>query len=74
MSLLISTASNFSPQRNPTPPGVTMRDGIPHWPPYTEEKKEFMAINRYWNVRNDYSLVCYVIYSQFINEDELIYF
>ena len=34
-----------------------MRDGIPNWPAYTKEKKEFMAINRYWNVRNDYSLV-----------------
>ena len=34
-----------------------MREGIPHWPAYTEEKKEFMAIDRYWNVRNDYSLV-----------------
>ncbi len=44
--------------RNPTPPGVTMREGIPHWPAYTEEKKEFMSINKYWNVRNDYTLVC----------------
>ena len=34
-----------------------MREGIPNWPAYTEEKKEFMAIDRYWNVRNDYSLV-----------------
>ena len=46
-----------SPKRNPTPPGVTIREGIPNWPAYTEEKKEFMAIDRYWNVRNDYSLV-----------------
>lgn len=34
-----------------------MREGIPKWPPYTHEKKEFMAINKYWSVRNDYTLV-----------------
>ena len=34
-----------------------MRDGIPKWPAYTYEKKEFMAINKYWSVKNDYSLV-----------------
>lgn len=34
-----------------------MREGIPKWPPYTHEKKEFMAINKYWSVKNDYSLV-----------------
>ena len=53
----------FSPQRNPTPPEVTMREGIPHWPAYTNEKKEFMAIDKYWNVRNDYTLVYTVFFS-----------
>ena len=43
--------------REPTPDGVTMREGIPKWPAYTHEKKEFMAINKYWSVKNDYSLV-----------------
>lgn len=36
-----------------------MREGIPHWPAYTNEKKEFMAINKYWAVKHDYSLVNY---------------
>jgi acetylcholinesterase len=45
------------PNREPTPAGVTMREGIPHWPAYTNEKKEFMAINKYWAVKHDYSLV-----------------
>ena len=52
----------FSPQRNPTPPEVIMREGIPHWPAYTNEKKEFMAIDKYWNVRNDYTLVYTVFF------------
>lgn len=43
--------------REPTPDGVPMREGIPKWPAYTHEKKEFMAINKYWSVKNDYSLV-----------------
>ena len=45
------------PNREPTPDGVTMRDGIPKWPAYTDEKKEFMAINKYWAVKNDYTKV-----------------
>jgi acetylcholinesterase len=36
---------------------IDMREGIPHWPPYTHEKKEFMAINKYWSVKNYYTLV-----------------
>lgn len=42
---------------NPTPSEVQMMDGIPNWPAYTDEKKEFMAINRHWQVRNDYPRV-----------------
>ncbi|KAI9562247.1 hypothetical protein GHT06_013212 [Daphnia sinensis] len=53
---MLQVWTTFAKYGNPTPDGVPMREGIPHWPPYTHEKKEFMAINKYWSVRNDYSL------------------
>jgi hypothetical protein len=51
------THYTMRPNREPTPDGVTMRNGIPKWPAYTDEKKEFMAINKYWAVKNDYTKV-----------------
>uniref|UniRef100_A0A0P6FL30 Carboxylic ester hydrolase n=1 Tax=Daphnia magna TaxID=35525 RepID=A0A0P6FL30_9CRUS len=53
---MIEVWTTFATYGEPTPEGVQMREGIPKWPPYTHEKKEFMAINKYWSVKNDYSL------------------
>ncbi|KAI9562248.1 hypothetical protein GHT06_013213 [Daphnia sinensis] len=53
---MIELWTTFATYGEPTPAGVQMREGIPHWPPYTHEKKEFMAINKYWSVKNDYTL------------------
>ncbi|XP_046648524.1 bile salt-activated lipase-like [Daphnia pulicaria] len=53
---MIEVWTTFATYGDPTPAGVPMREGIPHWPPYTHEKKEFMAINKYWSVKNDYTL------------------
>ncbi|KAK4002912.1 hypothetical protein OUZ56_004706 [Daphnia magna] len=48
--------TTFATYGEPTPDELTMREGIPKWPPYTHERKEFMAINKYWSVKNDYTL------------------
>ncbi|EFX79248.1 hypothetical protein DAPPUDRAFT_225204 [Daphnia pulex] len=53
---MIEVWTTFATYGEPTPEGVTMREGIPKWPAYTNEKKEFMAINKYWAVKHDYSL------------------
>jgi len=53
---MIEVWTTFATHGEPTPEGVPMRQGIPHWPAYTNEKKEFMAINKYWAVKHDYSL------------------
>jgi len=52
---MIEVWTTFAKYGKPTPEGVEMMDGIPDWPPYDDEKKQFMAIDRHWTVRNDYT-------------------
>jgi len=41
--------------RNPTPDGVTLMPGIPKWPVYDAASEYYMAIDRNWQVKVDYT-------------------
>ena len=40
---------------NPTPDGVQLEPGVPKWPTYNANTEYYMAIDRNWEVRVDYT-------------------
>jgi len=47
--------SNFVIYGNPTPDGVQLEPGVPKWPTYNANTEYYMAIDRNWEVRVDYT-------------------
>ena len=41
--------------RNPTPDGVPLMPGVPKWPAYDAASEYYMAIDRNWQVKVDYT-------------------
>ena len=41
--------------RNPTPDGVDLPSGIPKWPAYNANTEYYMAIDRDWQIKVDYT-------------------
>ena len=41
--------------RNPTPDGVDLPSAVPKWPAYNANTEYYMAIDRDWEVKIDYT-------------------
>lgn len=41
--------------RNPTPDGVALLDGIPKFAPFSQNDENYMAIDDIWEVKKDFT-------------------